>query len=548
MFALFGKSSIRLKLRIGLGLLAASTLILFGTALYGLYAYRGLVRTLSARSTELPLANELSQHVADLRVLLGTTRERIASRRTCALELPTSLHAAATGKSDPWELPLLRQEFQAQFERFCGTLAEYRRRLDQNSDPRQGSIADDRRERDTLAKIDAILAEMRVAEGDGAVHLDELRGDLGSLECEIETLRALAAELPSHLHARLQALAGEVRSQYRVAIPVVWLTIIFVGVLLVAAVQIARRSVARPLRRLIEGSRLAADGEFDQRIELNTRDEMGELAEAWNAMVARFRDLRADLKEQVKERTREVVRSEQLASVGFLAAGVAHEINNPLAAIAMSSESLEGRLADLLGGDHGDRSGDLAVVRSYLEMIQNEAFRCKQITEKLLDFSRLGDSQRRATDLRELVQDVVDMLGHLGKYRGKRIDFSANASVYAEANEQEIKQVVLNLVTNGLDSLDPGGVVRVSIGQSNRHAWLSVEDNGCGMTEDTMLHLYQPFFTRRRGGQGTGLGLSISYRIVLEHGGRLEAHSEGPGRGSKFTMELPLAAVASRAA
>ena len=144
--------------------------------------------------------------------------------------------------------------------------------------------------------------------------------------------------------------------------------------------------------RWSKGSREVAAGKFDHRIRLDSDDEMRELAEAMNAMTARFQEIRDDLDRQVRERTKQVVRSEQLASVGFLAAGVAHEINNPLAAIALGSESLERRLAELLDDVDDSHAADRDVVRSYLEMIQKEAFRCKQITEKLLDFSRMRRS------------------------------------------------------------------------------------------------------------------------------------------------------------
>src|SRR5207237_2229908 len=128
--------------------------------------------------------------------------------------------------------------------------------------------------------------------------------------------------------------------------------------------------------------------EFGYRISLDTDDEMSELAEAMNDMTARFQEIRDGLDRQVRERTKQVVRSEQLASVGFLAAGVAHEINNPLASIALCAESLEGRLLDLVSKNGESEQSEL--VQRYLKMIQSEAFRCKEITEKLLDFSRTG--------------------------------------------------------------------------------------------------------------------------------------------------------------
>jgi two-component system NtrC family sensor kinase len=295
--------------------------------------------------------------------------------------------------------------------------------------------------------------------------------------------------------------------------------------------------VFRPLRILIKGSRKVASGHFDYTIQLDTRDEMSELAGAMNEMTSRFREIRDDLDRQVQVRTRQAVRSEQLASVGFLAAGVAHEINNPLASIAMCAESLEGRVEGLLV----DGQPEHDVIRNYLRMIQEQAFRCKEITEKLLDFSRLGEAKRAATDVRELVQGVLDMVKHLGKYQHKHAVLTPGSPVLVEVNPQEVKQVLLNVIINGLDSLDTGGTVRVDIEPREGQAELVITDNGCGMTAEVLEHLFEPFFTRRRGGQGTGLGLSIAYRIVADHGGVLEATSAGPGCGSQFKIRLPLA-------
>ena len=284
-----------------------------------------------------------------------------------------------------------------------------------------------------------------------------------------------------------------------------------------------------------------AAGNFHYRIALNTSDEMAELAEALNDMTSRFRDIRDDLDRQVQERTKQVVRNEQLASVGFLAAGVAHEINNPLASIALGAESLEGRLRELLDGNQTALDAEeCTVVGKYLRMIQSEAFRCKGITEKLLDFSRMGEVKRAPTDLRELVEGVIEMIGHLGKYQEKKVEFSYGPSVTAAVNSQEIKQVVLNLLTNALDSLDPGGKVAVELSTRNGQAELVFTDNGCGMTAEVLEHLFEPFFTRRRNGQGTGLGLSITYRIVADHEGTIAVHSDGPGCGSQFRVRLPL--------
>jgi signal transduction histidine kinase len=175
-----------------------------------------------------------------------------------------------------------------------------------------------------------------------------------------------------------------------------------------------------------------------------------------------------------------------------------------------------------------------------LQRIEDEAFRCKGITEKLLDFSRLSEVQRAPTDLAELVNDVVTMVTKVGKYKCKTIRIHGRDSLVADVNPQEIRQVVLNLVTNALESVDTDGAVDVTIGTARSMATIVVKDNGCGMSQEVLQHLFEPFFTRRRDGTGTGLGLSITYRIVSQHGGSLIATSDGDGCGSQIEIQLPI--------
>lgn len=548
---------IRLKLRVGLGSMAVSIALLFGAALYGLYAYRGLVKSLNARAAELPLAEQLSNHVSELRVILAQARERTESEGALRPVVPVTTkpthlgggsdqasggeRATAGGATpsialtDRWELNGYRERFLSEFEHFTVTLGEYRHQLDSSILRADSRIGDDRRERETLDEIDDVLREIQESQ----ITVEGFFRNIHGYELEVETLQALVGALPSHLHERLENLAGDVRSQYRLGITLAWITFLIALLMMGLSIHVFRTTIARPLGKLVNGSRRVAAGDFSHRIGLASRDEIGELAEAMDAMTERFQDIYEDLDRQVRERTREVVRSEQLASVGFLAAGVAHEINNPLASIALCSESLESRLGDLLKGGESQSAAEFDVVRSYLDMIQKEAFRCKQITEKLLDFSRMGDSQKHATELRDLVLGVIEMLQHLGRYHDKQVELLAGEPVIADVNPQELKQVVLNLITNGLDSLDPGGKVTIRVDRKGTSARIIVEDNGCGMTSEVIQHLFEPFFTRRRGGQGTGLGLSISYRIVTEHGGQITAESEGPGKGSRFAVTLP---------
>jgi len=525
-----------------LGLLLVTVLALFGSAYYGLYAYRGLVKSLSARSAELPLASKVRQHVSDLRVTLSQVKER--------LELPCAIGALSGNVSQgvngnlndhPWDLAWLREQYQVQFEELVDSLNRYRRQLDlggAGADPR---LSDDSHERKTLAQIDEVLQRIGGKNLNAKLEedwlLDRLR--IGMLREEVEQLRHLVAELPSHLHKQLQVLAGNVRAQYRTAIVAAWVNAALALVLLGTFIRMFYRWIAKPLQILVEGSREVAQGKFGHRIHLDTHDEMGELADAMNDMTARFQETRDDLDRQVRERTNQVVRSEQLASVGFLAAGVSHEINNPLASIALCSESLESRLSELLEEVDSSHAEDVRIAHEYLQMIQREAFRCKQITEKLLDFARMGDSHRHSTDLRELVASVIEMVQHLGKYQDKNLNLASGDPVIVAVNAQEIKQVVLNLITNALESVDSGGKVLLSVANTGGKAQITVEDDGCGMTSEVIEHLFEPFFTRRRGGQGTGLGLCITCRIVEEHHGTIEAASAGVGRGSRFVVSLP---------
>ena len=298
------------------------------------------------------------------------------------------------------------------------------------------------------------------------------------------------------------------------------------------------RWVLYPVRLLQRGVRRVARGSFDYKIDLKTGDEMQALAEAFNDMTARLSVTYADLERQVQERSRQLVRSERLAGVGFLAAGVAHEINNPLASIAFCSEALENRLGPIL--DELSDGPDAKVVRNYLRMIQEEAFRCKSITEKLLDFSRCAEIQRERTDLAGLIQGVVEMIRHMGKYRGKQIVFQPREAVMAHVDSQEIKQVVLNLVVNALDSMDPGGTLRIDLRYAEGMAEMVFADDGCGMAPEVLENIFEPFFTRRRVGKGTGLGLSITHRIVSQHHGEITATSPGEDQGSTFVVRLPV--------
>jgi two-component system, NtrC family, sensor kinase len=519
----FSRWPMKHKLLLGLGGLCAIVLLLAGIILSAAYTYKDLAKTLSHRAAEGPLAIDLLTHVGDLRVTLSRAHGE-----------PGFPADRAMGR----DLSRLQNDFREDLGRVRNVLSRYREQLDSTmaTDPR---LRDNHGERETLAKIDQALARIDRLNRPEVWTDDRLNVD--ALGTELETLEYLAAELPSHLQRRMQNFTGEVRGLYRSWIGFSLAASAGAGLIFGLVTLAIYRWVITPLNVLTEGARRVAKNDFQHRVAITSHDEMGELANAMNAMIANFQQTRDELDQQVRERTAEVVRSERLAGVGFLAAGVAHEINNPMASIAWAAEAMEQRLAELFGEQaEGEGSPDVEILCKYARRIQTEAFRCKGITERLLDFSRMGDVEKHATDLSELIDDVVAMV-RIGKYKEKRIDFHREAAVVAPVNEQEIKQVMLNLITNSLDSLEPGGTVWVDLQQTGDAAEISVADNGCGMSPEVLKHLYEPFFTRRRDGSGTGLGLSITHRIVVDdHGGRIEAHSDGPGCGSRFKVTLPL--------
>jgi signal transduction histidine kinase len=390
--------------------------------------------------------------------------------------------------------------------------------------------------------------------------ISRIRGELDALKASVNSDRPVAVvnkptqpwfrtdELDRihRITASIGSLSGiihsEVTMRYEEGIrrgetsaAIVYLGSVMVIVMLVALVWATWQAIVLPIRELHRVVTRISDGRLDSRVRLKTGDEMEELGTTFNRMADSLQETYRTLNDQVEERSRQLIRSERLASVGFLAAGVAHEINNPLASIAFCGEAIEGRLQGWVAraGHEGE------VIANYLKMIQSEAFRCKAITEKLLDFSRVGEPERIDTDLTQLVRDTVEMVEHLGRFRGKRLEVEPADSISARVNAQELKQVLLNLTVNALESVDAGGQVRIAVREAGADVEIVIRDNGCGMTADTMSNLFEPFFTRSRTGKGTGLGLSISHLIVSQHGGTITATSEGLNRGSVFTIRLP---------
>ncbi len=521
--------TIRFKFLFCLALLLVLVLALSLVGYSALSFYRNAVRDIEERLETLPISLEITAEIEELQSTFDKIdfyhRRRTDKSAFHSLDRETNLQEANLHRD---HFGNLLTGFGISWEKY-NQLLQDRLRRNRNDDALK-------REDATLSDIKFALDNLkaRTAQADWAgqkVYLDEI-GE------ELRKLRVLVRYIPKYQLEGLDEYSSNVKNRYRSLFTLTLLTGITSAVLLTILVRLGYVWIFQPLSVLVDGSRIIASGRFEHRIELNTKDEMSELAKALNEMTERFQTICADLDQQIRIRSQEAVRNERLASVGFLAAGVAHEINNPLASIAMCSESLERRLEPLLPPTPKDEGEN--VVRKYLKMIQTEAFRCKTITEKLLDFARTEKSNREKTDLASLIYGMVEMLAHHGDYREKEVRLSLPESLYATVNPQEIKQVVLNLLTNALDSIAQGGIVRVKLYEKEGAAHLIVEDDGCGMDAEVLQNVFEPFYTRKKQGQGTGLGLSITHRIISDHDGRIDASSPGLGKGSKFHIELPV--------
>jgi len=228
-------------------------------------------------------------------------------------------------------------------------------------------------------------------------------------------------------------------------------------------------------------------------------------------------------------------RAEKLAAVGRLAAGVVHEINNPLATIAACAESLESRI------DEGDFEMSPACddLSEYLGLIKSEAFRCKTITTGLLDFSRIRTGDRDHTDVGEIVRSAAKLVSHQKRGHGitQVLDVADNLPLISGDGGQ-LQQAVIALATNAIDAMPDGGTLTFRVSQKSTRVLIEVEDTGGGIPQENMPKIFEPFFTTKEVGKGTGLGLSVCYGIISEHGGRLSVRSS-VDKGTTFTILLP---------
>ncbi len=301
-------------------------------------------------------------------------------------------------------------------------------------------------------------------------------------------------------------------------------------------------NILRPIGEMAEAAQKIAAGDFNQVIHATGEGEVAVLASSFNSMLESLRAMRADLEawgrtleQKVEQRSQELLamqarmaRTERLASLGMLSAGVAHEINNPLGGVlALSALALE----DLPTDDPN---------RENLEEVVRQAQRCKAIVKGLLDFSRQSASSSEPVDLGRVAQEALALVKPQAAFFD--IDlvcaFEPNLPPVM-ADRAELQQVVLNIVMNAAQAMEGQGRLTLTTTTADGFAELAISDTGHGIPPDQIHHVFDPFFTTKDASKGTGLGLSIAYGIVSKHGGTISVESE-VGVGTTFTIRFPV--------
>jgi two-component system NtrC family sensor kinase len=303
-----------------------------------------------------------------------------------------------------------------------------------------------------------------------------------------------------------------------------------------------KRYVTRPVKELVKATKKIAEGDLNHSIPVKTEDEIGQLASGFTQMTSDLR--KADeklvewakiLEQKVEERTEELrktqnqlLQSEKMASLGKLAAGVAHEINSPLTGILTYSS--------LLFKAKKDEDPD----KEDLEVIVNETNRCKMIVKGLLDFARQTEPQKALSDMNEVIDKSVNLISHQATMQNVKIEKKNKPDLpKMMIDAGQIQQVFINILLNAIEAMPQGGALTLSSGIEDEMAAIQFTDTGIGIPEENLPKIFDPFFTTKKQGKGTGLGLSVSYGIIERHQGKLEVKSQ-VGKGTTFTVRLPI--------
>ena len=312
---------------------------------------------------------------------------------------------------------------------------------------------------------------------------------------------------------------------------------------LLGLLSFVARRITRPLAVMVDATGKIAQGDLRHRVNLEGRDEIGQLARAFNGMTDELSLAHEDLTQwgrtlerRVEERTRELretqdqlVVSEKLASLGKMAAGVAHEINNPLTTILINAHLLL------------ERPGRDAEERETLNLIADETTRCAAIVRGLLEFARLTPSQAAPTDINDIIDRTLLLLEKQASVRNIGIEKTLDRTLPPiEVDKNKIQQVFSNLAINACEAMPTGGTLVVSslMSRDGTHIEVTFTDTGVGISKENIPRLFDPFFTTKS--FGTGLGLAVSYGIIRQRGGTILVRS-AVGKGTVFTVRIPLA-------
>lgn len=327
----------------------------------------------------------------------------------------------------------------------------------------------------------------------------------------------------------------------------VWAVVAAAALISLVSVAFIWGFVYRPVKELMDGTRRVAGGDLEYRLPVHSHDELGDLAVSFNKMTGELAGVQAEIEERVRLKTIELERahkavltSEKLASIGKLAATVAHEINNPLFGILTYARLIQRDV------ERSEIAGKEEVVEQ-LRTIERESRRCGDLVKNLLTFARQAPSHREATDPRTLVERAATLVRHKLELQDIELAVAFPDDVPPVlCDASQIQQVILVLLVNAADAMPQGGRLRVSVepDPNGEYVRIRVRDTGSGIPADVLPQIFDPFFTTKEDQQRTGLGLAVARSIVEQHGGEIAVEST-PGQGTEFTVALPVAALAA---
>jgi len=287
------------------------------------------------------------------------------------------------------------------------------------------------------------------------------------------------------------------------------------------------KGVLHPIKHLIYASHQWASGNLDYRVETTAKDEISELTDTFNLMASSLKERDERLKEYTQQ---QIMKSERLATLGQLAAGVAHEINNPLGAILMYSH--------LFLEEMGDEDSH----RKNLEKVVAEATRCKNIVRGLLDFARQSEPNVEEADANDILKRTLSLIQNQALFQNIKVNLALSPSLpRTMMDSSQMQQVFTNIILNAAEAVAGEGKLTIAsrVTADGSSVEIEITDTGCGIPRENIEKVFDPFFTTKEVGRGTGLGLAVSYGIIARHKGIIEVKSE-PGKGTTFIVRLPL--------